>query len=492
MISGSEADLRRTLFQLRRRRGSYTHKGTWLAEIARLKALLRPGSPELAAFEAVEVQGLTFKAAAAKLGFSERQLYRMRRSMIDQLLTAPRQHVTVEPLQPRERDLELGDALLTRGHSAQVLPLVQRSLERPSGTAGVVEALVLRAKSLCDIEDFETARSALGEARTYVNNHPDERSKEHVREIVMAHSYELYRRGLYDKAIETAQRALAGASPRPGAGPYEIRALARGFMFLGVMHQEGGSPQASLACFDAAHDLLRTLPVPPAAELVQVLLQSAFSRAAIPGEIHRARLDAQQSLRDAQWHGLTYETIWANLCIAMVEEVAERPQNGLPHAHAALELARTSFSGDPMARTLFLTSRVESALNLHDASLARLREADPHVGRTGLMRGILYVAQARVHRAAAAVSETIESATRAIAELEPKNHSHYIGMPYLARATARRAAGDARVHEDVEAAVFYLERGGSVKDLALSLELSAQVCGKSRDMERARELRAAL
>lgn len=492
MISGSEAALRRTLFQLRRRRGSYAHKATWLTEIARLKGLLRPGSPEIAAFEAVEVQGLTFKAAAAKLGFSERQLYRVRRSMIDHLLTAPPQHVAVEPLQPRERYLELGDTLFTRGHSAQVLPLVQRSLDRPSGTGNVVEALVLRAKSLCDIEDFEAARTALSEARTFVHNHRDERSNHHVREIVIAHCYELYRRGLYDKAIEAAQRALAGAVPRPGAGPYEIRALARAFIFLGVMHQEGGSPQASIVCFDTAHDILCALPVPPAAELVQVLMQSAFSRAAIPGEIHRARLEAHQSLHDAQWHGLTFETIWANLGIAMIEEVAGRPQDGLAHAHAALSLARASFSGDPLARTLFLTSRVESALDLHGEALAHVREADPHVGKTGLMRAILYVAQARVHRAAKSIKETIESATRAIEELESKSHTHYIGMPYLARATARRASGDTRVHDDVEAAVFYLERGGSVKDLALSLELSAQVCGKRRDMERARELRAAL
>ncbi len=492
MISGSDAALRRTLFELRRRRGAYAHKPAWLAEVARLKGLLRSGSPELQVFEAVEVGGLTFKAAAAKLGFSERQLYRVRRSMIEQLLTAPAPRITVEPRPQVERTIELASTLLARGHAAEVLPLVQRALDSPATPASVVEALTLRARSLSDLEEYDGAQTALAEAKGYINTLSPGDRRNTVRDVIVAHAYAFYRRGLYDKAIEAAERALLNAAPPPNATAYEVRALARQLIFLGVMHQEGGSPQASLSHFEAASDVLHTLAVPPAAEMAQIALNTAFSRAAMPGELHRARLDAHDALERAEWHGLLYETVWANLAIAMIEEVAENPRAGLSYAHAALSLARASFSGDPFARTCFLTSRVESAIGHHEDSLARLSEAEPHTGKAGLMRSILYVAQARVHRASGSQAETIASATLAIDALESKNHSHYIGMPYLARATARRHAAQPGVREDTEAAVYYLERGGSVKDLALALELSATVCGKRSHSERARELRAAL
>lgn len=454
--------------------------------------MLRAGSPELEVFEAVEVAGMTFKAAAAKLGFSERHLYRVRQAMLQQLLSSPLQRIRVEPLPTIEREIELACALLARGHSSEVLPLVRRALENPASAGSVVEALALRARSMSELEDFDGARTALDEARRYVNRLPSDSARKYGRDVLVAYAYDLYRRGLYDKAIEAAERAVAGVQPSANTNPYETRALARQLIFLGVLHQEGCSARTSLEYFEAAQDLLNTLAVPPAAELAQVALQSAFSRAAIPGELQRAKLDALDALQRAEWHGLVYETVWANLAIAMIEEVAERPQAGLAHAHAALSLARASFAGDPLARTLFLTSRVESAAGRHEDSLSRLREADPHAGKTGLMRGILHVAQARVHRAAGSAPETIAAATQAIDSLESKNHSHYIGMPYLARAASRHGTGEQNVREDAEAAVFYLERGGSVKDLALSLELSYKVCGKRAHLEQARELRASL
>lgn len=493
MKTSAAEDLRRTLFQLRRRRGEYAHKNAWLAEIARLKSMLRAGSAERLAFETIEELGLTFKAAAAKLGFSERHLYRVRRSMLQQLVESPSQRVSVRPLPAVEREIELAGALLARGHARTALPLVQRTLENPAGPASVVEALTLRARSLSDIEDFAGARESLDEVQRFINGLPQsEALRKHGRELLMAQSYGIYRQGHYEIAIEIAERAL-GDAPTMLANPYETRALARHLIFLAILHQENASPHASLRYLEAAEDLLNTLPLPPAAELAQIALQSAFSRAAIPGELPRARLDAQDALQRAEWHGLLYETVWANLAIAMIEEVAERPSGGLAHAHAALALARASFAGDPLARTLFVTSRVESAMGRHADSLGRLREAAPHVGNTGLMRGILHVAEARVHRAAGCAQETIAAATRAIDTLESKStHSHYIGMPYLARATARHATGAHHVHDDVEASIFYLERGGSVKDLALAFELSYTVRGKRTHLERARELRAAM
>jgi tetratricopeptide (TPR) repeat protein len=490
MKSCDRDTLRRTLFQLRRRRAPFARKELWFAEIARLRAMLRTGSPELEAFEAIEVQGMTIKAAAVKLGFSERHLYRVRLSMLEQLSTPAQQQISIESLPPVEREIELASAMLARGHSAAVLSLVQRTLDSPASPTSVVEALTLRARSLSESETFSAAEATLTEARRYVNSMPAQNGRVLMRGVHIAHAYDLYCRGLYEKAIDIAERALAGARPQYAVDPYETRALARQLIFLGIMHQEGGSPYTSLTYLDKAQGILNTLPLPPSAELTQIRIHSAFTRGAIPGQLQRARQDARDALQRAEWHGLLYETIWANLAIAMIEEVAERPEAGLAHAHAALALARTSFAGDPLARTLFLTSRVESAMGRHDDSLARLHEADAHVGQAGLMRGILHVAEARIHRDAGRTCETIESSTRAIGALESKSQSHYIGIPYLARAKARFAKGERNVHTDVEAALYYLDRGGSVKDLALALELSYRVSGNRACYERARELRA--
>jgi tetratricopeptide (TPR) repeat protein len=492
MIAGSEADLRRTLFHLRRRRGAFAHKPAWLAETARLKSLLRPGSLELQVFEAIEIEGRTFKAAASTLGLSERHLYRVRRSMIEQLLSLPAHPITSEPRPPAGRDLEVAGDLLARGHASAALASLRRILEHHGSAAAVVEALALRARALSDLEEFDAAGAAIAQARRYINQLPFDERGDFVRDVVMAHAYDLYRRGLYDDAIGVAERALLNAPPSPRANPYDVRALARHLIFLGIMHQEGGSAQASLVHLEAAQDMLYALPEPPAAELAQISLNCAFSRAAIPGELHRARLDAHRALDRAQWHGLVYEVVWANLAVAMIEEVAENARAGLSYAHAALSLARAFFSGDPFARTMFLTSRVESAIGDHEHALARLREAEPHTGTRGLMRSILYVAQARVHRASESHRETIVSATQAIETLESKSHTHYIGMPYLARAAARQIGEREGAREDADAAVHYLERGGSVRDFALALELSAKICGRRAHLERARELRAAL
>lgn len=489
MTSLPSDELRRTLFQLRRRQGPFAHKELWLSETARLRSMLRAGSAELAAFEAIEVQGLTFKAAAAQLGFSERHLYRVRHSMREQLCTSPQQHITVQPPPAVEREIEMAAAMLHRGHSDAVLPLVERALDSPASPASVVEALTLRARSLCNLEDFSGARKALTEAHRYVNSIGGESMSPLARDVFMAYSYDLYRRGMYDKAIETAENALAGAKPAHVTNPYAVRGLARQLIFLSLMHQEGGSPHASLKHLDTARDILNTLPAPPAAELAQIAFTSAFSRAAIPGEYYRARLDAHEALQRAEWNGLVYETIWANLAVTMIEEVGGRPQAGLVNAHAALALARTAFCGDPLARTLFLTSRVESAAGLHEDSLSRLRDAEPHVGQIGLMRAIIYVAQARAFRDAGYVDETITAATNAISALESKSQSHYIGIGYLARARARHSLADVRARTDTEAAIYYLERGGSVRDLSIALELSYAQNGNRAHYERARELR---
>ena len=479
----------KALSNLRRRRGAFARHGAWLAEISRLRASLGPGTLEQRAFDALEVQGLTFKAAAINLGLSERHLYRIHASMERALSAVPRLHESAQPVEQPERDLEIARSLFMCGKAASALGLVARALESPASRDHAVALLALQSRLLNDLEEFDKGDATLEEAKRSVLG-VDLPSSSLLSELSMSQAYSSYRRGLFGKAIDEAEKALIGQNVAAFSVP-QARNRVRHLIFLGVMHQEGGSPHTALRHLESARRILSGLPEAPAAELAQISLHSAFARVAISGQVAHAIEDAREALRIAEWHGLVYETIWANLAMAMAQEVAGAPAAGLPHAYTALSLATDAFSGDPLARTLFLTSRVEAAVGLYDDALTRLRDAEPEAGQRGLLRGILYVCQARIERQAGRASRTIDASTRAINELEAKSTSHLIGIPYLSRAVARQKVGKTGSASDIEAAIAYLERGGSLKDVALAYEASFAITGNRAHREHARQLRSA-
>jgi len=69
------------------------------SEISRLLAFLPPGSIERQVFELAEIQRIPYKVIAARIGVSERHLYRLRRMMLDRLCAA-QQHIGVSPVIP--------------------------------------------------------------------------------------------------------------------------------------------------------------------------------------------------------------------------------------------------------------------------------------------------------------------------------------------------------------------------------------------------------
>src|SRR5579864_5919284 len=103
-----------------------------------------------------------------------------------------------------------------------------------------------------------------------------------------------------------------------------------------------------------ARALLERLPVPPAAELAQILIHTAFGRAALADQSAQAHRDAEQALRLAQWHGLQYEEMWASLVLGVLHEMAGKAHDGLAAVRHALDLAHTVADGDPLIRALFL------------------------------------------------------------------------------------------------------------------------------------------
>jgi|SRR5579884_1339941 len=482
----SPDSLRLHLRDLRKRRGPFRSPANAEAEIARLLSRLEPGSIERKVFELSEVLRLPFKKIAADLGVSERHLYRIRSALYEQL-AADETPVSVRSVIPREtQEIELARTVIRYGHSQRGLEIVDRLLDKALPDAHALDALTTRALALSGQGRYDEARNALEEARSLAARLPDTDANNARRSIAMAEAYIPYRDGLSDLAIELSERALnAGVAPR---NPFEARSYSRDLIFLAIQHEEAHNPKRGLECLAKAYDVLRRLPVPPSAELAQVLVYRALLRAAVPAEAANARSDAEEALQIAQWHGLQYEEIWSLLALACLTDMAGNPRDAVPIVQRAIELGSAVLDEDPLIRTLFITARIEGASGMGDSALARLRRARPLAEHHGLLRGILEVAEARARRQRGEVSETIASATRAIDALEGRAKTHYLGIPYLARAIARTKIG-AENRDDIERALFYLDSGGALLEKARALELSYSVTGNRHDLEAARELR---
>lgn len=482
------AAVRQHLRDLRKRRGRFASSLAAESETARLLGRLRAGSLERKVFEMSEVACTPFKVIADTLAISERHLYRVRVAMMQQLAADDAPAVVTDAISPESQQLELARTLLKYGHPQRARGISERLLESSIPVKHAIDAMTVRAMAMSDQERYGEAHSVLEEAqRCAARLQPNELATA-ARAIAMVRAYIPYRDGNSGRAIEISESALA--APHELSDPFDVRAYARDLIFLAVQHEEAGSPERGLACLQQARTHLLRLPVPPAAELARVYIHSALGRSAIPSEAAQAHKDAEEALKLAQWHGLGYEEVWANLTLAVLNEVAGKAREGLPMAHHALQLASSVCDGDPLTRTLFITARLEGANGFGDRALERLNAARPLTENHGLLRAILDVAEARLYRQRGDVHRTIESSSRAIKGLEGRARTHYLGIPYLARAVARTKLGDAPV-DDVERAAYYLEQGGSLADMATTLELSHGLTKNRRDLLRSRELRAA-
>lgn len=479
---------RRHLRDLRKRRGAFRAAAAAEAEAARLLARLAPGSIERKAFELTEILQTPFKKAADQLGVSERHLYRIRSGLLERLAADDSRVSVHHVIAPELQQLELARTLIRYGHAERGEAIANRLLSKALPAEQAVDALTTRALALSDRERYSDARAALEDARVQaarLENGPAQNAR---RAIAMTEAYIPYRDGFSDAAIDLSEAALRDEFA--SKDPFEARRYARDLIFLAVQHEEANNPVRGLECLARAHELLGRLAVPPSAELAQIFLYRALLHAAIPDRAANALADAEEALRIAQWHGLRYEEVWSHLALACLHDMAGKPKDALPLVHRAVELGLSMLEGDPLIRTLFITARVEGACGLGDAALQRLQTARPLAHNHGLLRGILEVAEARARRQRGEVNETIAASTRAIDTLEGRAKTHYLGIPYLARAIACAKSG-ADSRDDVERALFYLDRGGALGDKARAFELSFEVTRNRKHLDAARELRRA-
>ncbi|HZZ65602.1 MAG TPA: sigma-70 region 4 domain-containing protein [Candidatus Baltobacteraceae bacterium] len=488
-MSWSLTALRLHLRDLRKSRGPFRCEASAQAETARLLKLLPQGTLERTVFELAEVQHVSYKAIAARLGISERHLYRVRRAMLERLCAGEAHIQSCSIVPAAMQRLEAARDLRKYGHAQRCVDVTSEILSQGCPPEHTVRTLTLRAMALSELARTGDAQRALEEAHRCAHGADPAQRETMKRMLGMTAAYMPYHDGFSDRAISLTDHTLRGATAS-SSEPFERRELIRDFIFAGIQHQEAGSPLRALDFLQRALALSNQLPMQPAAEVAQIYIHSAFARSSLANQSAQAREDALAALQIAQWHHLIFEEIWAKLVLGVLCDIAAKPQEGLPYVRDAAQTAESALDGDPLIRTLFLTARVEGAAGNIPAALRRIESAKPLAKTHGLLAAIVHVAAARAERQQGNASRTIMASTRAIHGIEGRALTHYLGIPYLARALARHRLGDVPA-DDVERATYYLQRGGSLADQADAMNLSYQLTRNRRQLDLALQLRNA-
>ncbi len=234
----------------------------------------------------------------------------------------------------------------------------------------------------------------------------------------------------------------------------------------------------------------RNETVVPLGDLAVAYLHRAFALAALPGTLEAARRDANRALALADRHALPFERVWARLASAVLSEFEGDATAALADAQQALDLGGAVLSGDPLARTHFIASRIEVFAHRTDETLDHVAEVLPLIPPDSLLATIAELVKARVYSVRRDDRATFASASRAIAQFERLHTTtHYLGAAYLRRAMAGERLG-LDVRSDSEAAVSLLSRGGWIPDRRQALALCARVTSNPRLRRVARELSA--
>lgn len=487
----SNDDVVALLREFRYRRGEFAGERPRLQFIARVYRVLAAGTVSRRIFQAADVERVAYKVVASQMGMSLRHFFRLRNEMVAHIARSWTLDVIEVAPQPNHdvMQLEFARRSLENGHSAAAKETVDRLMRSRVGSSETVEALLVTARAEFDAGAYGLANARIVEAKHALHAVDPEQRVALERDITMTQAYGLYHDGAYQAALDLSRSTLPLTDLYPAGSAYDVRKTARHAIFVGVQCEEIGLPHESLQYLRAARALLQSLEHPPASEMAAIYLHMVGARVALPSEALAAQQDADEAVRLAEWHGLRAELAHAHLAKAMSLYASGCEPESLQWAHRALGIARESLSGDPMARTLFITSRFESALGLGAQAVAHVLEARPLVEHHGLLHAIYYGALSRARRAAGEVEGVIEAATENIRLMEGRSDTPYIGLGYLQRAAARHQRGDAQVAEDAEAAVEYLRRGAPLNDQVNALELSFLVTGNKRHRNEAAEIK---
>lgn len=455
---------------------------------ARLRNVIAERPESLRIFDAV-LEPIPLKAVADSIHLSLRQLYRVRDRVLMRMAAGLRAKARLTLTSRSDYaglQLESAARKLASGFPAEARRIALDVATSSGSLPLASRALAIAARAMIDCGEPASATAhTLGIARAKV---PGERLG--AAEIVTTESFGHYRAGDLTRSIEILERGLSNA---PAYQPSDLHAARQRIAllhFLAVQHQEGGSNERSLQLFLEARAILAQMPDSPKAALAENLVMSAITRLAIKGQAPVAWTEAIEALRIAQWHGLGREEVWARVAIARLQISKKEIGAALASARDAVQLARCSLAGDELLRIFTTSSRIEATAGNAAEAVRRIEEGRSLVPERGFfMDTIVTAVSADLMLRSGDARGALRSAEDAIAAMEQRNHSHYIGLAYITKAEAHSAK--ARRIEAVEAALHYLRNGAYTSDLARALDISSHLTGNAKHAQEARELESA-
>lgn len=473
------------LRDLRKRRGIYASEAAASAEIERILEELGGGIYRRL-FTEMEIEGRSVKEAARTLGVCERQVYRLRRRMVQRLNNVFAPPVCLPVISNQECYIESAREAFERGQAALARTLLTPLLKQRLSPEIAARAWALGSGIAIDCGDTGEARAALREAkRASAQSACDPASAD----VLMAQSYAAFTDAAYGPAVSAAERAAALFAASDSV--LHARDAMRTLLFLAVVHQENGTSVQALGALDRAEAVLRRLPLAPIREHAQLSILRAIALSARAPELHGAFAYASKAIEAARWHNLVHESIWATYAYAYALLSAGRMNEAAPYAQTVFSTARDVIGGHHRARMHLMLARIALSSGRYDTAQKHVERAKSAGAQHRRMQIIASVCETRITRATANAGAALNTANRCLERFDGTNQSYHKGVAYLVRADAQWKAG-VRPIDDCERALHHLRNGGMPCDRVDALDLYYRITKKPRFFKEAQEIRAAI
>jgi hypothetical protein len=458
-----------------------------------VRAVIPAGSRMAQIVDLCDFQGWPHKVVAAKMSISMRHLYRERLRARDHVrdAIAARLYVRVEHdgRDVLADELEAHHGAVQHGHTDAVLAHVAALLEAGVAPDMVPAVMALRARALAVAGNGSAALDELDRAAP-----TGDTPAATVAEIEFVRADILGVAGRHAEALRHAGLAAELSRLSPEASERERRAHARHLAFLGHLRHEGNDPAGAIETYEAARETLYGCTIPPQAQLLNVCIDLAASRLAVPDMLDHATAEALQAYRAATWHGLAAEREWAEITLGFAALTA--PEVALMLGHQPPPLGPTSVAagaGPWLGRMRLLLARLQIAHAQPARALQTLHAARAVLPAGHYLHAVADLRAAEAHNAAGRPSAALPLAAGVIDRVASAfgGSSHYTGSAHVATAEALHQLGDdALAREHCEAGIRYLRNGALVHDLSRALRLAARLTGDARYAREERDLLA--
>ncbi|MHB8296860.1 MAG: tetratricopeptide repeat protein, partial [Acidimicrobiales bacterium] len=400
------------------------------------------------------------------------------------------------PTTPTEFVMRLNYAIRLREFAQfdAALELLRTLAAETTDAPDLIRALTAIVSTLCAAGRIAQAREALDSMwRVQPDDsvcRPDAALM--LAQMELAKAQVAWENGDVGEAMAANKRSLTFLQTLDGSSfgrRVEIEALD----LMGTFYRDIGDPEASLAAFGRAREILARMPDPPATLRANLHLNFASTYMLMTGGLSLATAELSQGLECARRYDLPNEAAEAFALFSMVAFFRGDLNSAVAYGRSALALGRSFWSPQAFASCAANLSRAEAMLGRSSLALSLLEESRSRLEKdcqlwtlTDLNKVEIFLIVGEPHRAAAL-------ATTTVSKLDRFGMSRYLGSELCLEARAYVATGRKRkAAQAIDAAIGILERHGHPFSLAQAYQLSAKITANVRHGTEAEQIYATL